>query len=145
MRIHPDDRLDHFTDRADEKAAYELLWAPRARHRVLCFGGLSGIGKSTLLDYLQERHQPRRRAVKINFADPHLQVGYLFRDQPRGRAPMAVSEAALGPVPGRRAFRRPRWGAPAGAQSRDQRPSGSEGRDHRLAPVGLDRQRGAHR
>ena len=71
------DRLDYFTDRREELAAYDLLWRPDNR-RVLCLSGMSGIGKSTLLDYLRQRHQPIRPWAVVDLAEASLQNGYLF-------------------------------------------------------------------
>jgi tetratricopeptide (TPR) repeat protein len=71
------DPLDNFTDREAELAAYDSMWAP-GRHRVLCLDGLSGIGKSTLLDYLARRHEPRRPVAHVDLDNRRLHGGYEF-------------------------------------------------------------------
>lgn len=78
MKAEADERLDHFTDRRDALAAYDALWGDNSHRRIVGLSGLSGIGKSTLLEFLLERHQPHRPAVLINLADPRLLAGYLF-------------------------------------------------------------------
>ena len=72
------DRLDHFTGRHEEITSYDSLWAQSARRRVMGITGISGIGKSALLEYLSERHQPPRPTVLIDLIDPRLLSGYQF-------------------------------------------------------------------
>ena len=48
-------RLQHFTDRDGAIAAFDALWdAGRSLPHFLAFDGLSGVGKSTLVDFLIE-------------------------------------------------------------------------------------------
>ena len=47
------ERLRHFTNREQALAAFDGLW-PGGGTWVLAFHGLSGNGKSTLIDYLIE-------------------------------------------------------------------------------------------
>lgn len=62
------DYLEGFTDREPQIAAFDALWENDTRW-VLAFSGVSGIGKSLLLDYLVEtRCKPRKvRYHKIDF------------------------------------------------------------------------------
>ena len=50
-RLH---HLDHFTDREEALRAIDQFWEPRSPW-ILAFSGLSGMGKSTLLNYVAER------------------------------------------------------------------------------------------
>ena len=83
MSTEPDP-LDHFTDRKEELAAFERLWQPGSR-RVLCLSGISGIGKTTLLEYLRLRHRPRRPWALVDLSEDSLQIGYLFLTKVAGQ------------------------------------------------------------
>lgn len=76
-------RLDYFTDREEELAAVDRVWA--GPQRVLCLSGVSGIGKSTLLEYLRERRLPVGAAVLVDLANPRLMVGYRFVSELAGK------------------------------------------------------------
>jgi hypothetical protein len=67
MVITPPERLKHFTDREPHIAAFDDLWA-NSTLWVLLFTGVSGNGKSTLIDWLiTYRCQPQGiRWVKID-------------------------------------------------------------------------------
>jgi len=60
-------RLQHFTDRDGAIAAFDALWdAGRSSPHFLAFDGISGVGKSTLVDFLIEtRCKPRQMAYAL--------------------------------------------------------------------------------
>jgi hypothetical protein len=64
------DRLRHFTDREAQITAFDSLWSSNS-HWVIVYTGLSGQGKSTLVDWLiTYKCQPQNiRVVKIDLFD----------------------------------------------------------------------------
>ncbi|MBE7530860.1 MAG: hypothetical protein HS099_14145 [Ardenticatenaceae bacterium] len=63
------EKLKHFTDRDEQKAAFARLWDAQARPFLL-FSGMSGAGKSTLMQWLIQNHcRPQMvRVVHVDFS-----------------------------------------------------------------------------
>ncbi|MGH8886961.1 MAG: hypothetical protein ACRDYX_17690, partial [Egibacteraceae bacterium] len=71
--------VEHFIEPQAVLDAYAALWDPDAPP-VLCIDGLSGNGKSRLLDYLHILHDPGRLRVLLDLDDLRLAEGHRWLD-----------------------------------------------------------------